>query len=260
MFVRSQPNGELILIGQTDHSRLVGQLAAHWGNQEFARPTPYESVVRGAIYHDFGWLKYETNPLIDPKSGKPYEFRQAPSTQEQLDSYQWCIDWLSSVDPYTGLLVCMHRTGLWKGRYGTISHPTGYYARDVSPEIEKFISSNETRQEKERAPVGQASISANYHLLQVWDILGLYFCCQEPYDDHIEPVPTSYSKDDSGVRLTMKPLDERRVAFEPYPFDVRPFKVKLFYKKFPQSTFANVESFRSSYFQAEPLIKEYEVV
>lgn len=29
MFVRKQSNGELILIGQTDHSRFVGQLAAH---------------------------------------------------------------------------------------------------------------------------------------------------------------------------------------------------------------------------------------
>jgi len=39
MIVRKQPNGELILIGQTDHSRLVGQLAAHWGNRDFANLT-----------------------------------------------------------------------------------------------------------------------------------------------------------------------------------------------------------------------------
>jgi hypothetical protein len=141
-----------------------------------------------------------------------------------------------------------------------ISHPAGYYAKGINPEIEKFISRNEARQEKERTEVGRDSIRANYHLLQVWDILGLYFCCQEPYDDHIEPVPTGYSEHDSGVRLTMKPLDERRVAFEPYPFDVRPFKVKLLYKKFPQSTFPDTESFRTSYFQAQPQIKEYELV
>jgi hypothetical protein len=25
--------------------------------------------------------------------------------------------------------------------------------------------------------------------MQVWDLLGLYFCCQEPYEDFVEPVP-----------------------------------------------------------------------
>jgi hypothetical protein len=257
MFVRSQPKGELILIAQTDHSRLVGHFAAHWGNQDFASPKPYEAVTRGAIYHDFGWLKYETNPLIDPKTGVPYEFRKVPSTQEQLDAYQWCIDWLSSIDRYSGLLVGMHRTGLWKGRYETISHPAGYYARDMSPEIDNFIKRNEARQEQEKAQVDD-SIRTNYHLLQVWDLLGLYFCCQEPYDDYIEPVPTSYSNGESKMRLTMKPLDERRVAFEPYPFDVRPLKIKLSYKRFSQSSFANTEAFRCSYFKAEPELKEYE--
>ena len=28
---------------------------------------------------------------------------------------------------------------------------------------------------------------ANFHLLQVWDLLGLYFGCQEPVEDHIDP-------------------------------------------------------------------------
>ena len=49
MIVRKQPNGELILIGQTDHSRFVGQLAAHWGNNEFAAPEPFDSMVRAAV-------------------------------------------------------------------------------------------------------------------------------------------------------------------------------------------------------------------
>ncbi len=70
--------------------------------------------------------------------------------------------------------------------------------------------------------------------MQVWDLLGLYFCCQEPYDDHIEPVPQSYAgADDEGVRLTLKPVAPRRVAFEPYPFDVRPCRVQLAFRTVP---------------------------
>ena len=49
VIVRKQSNDELILIGQTDHSRLVGQLAAHWGNDTFAVPQPYTSMARGNL-------------------------------------------------------------------------------------------------------------------------------------------------------------------------------------------------------------------
>src|SRR6185436_7282892 len=78
VIVRQQPNGELILIGQTDHSRLVGQLAAHWGNTEFAVPDPFDSMVRAATFHDYGWLRYETSPLINPETGEPYAFQNLP--------------------------------------------------------------------------------------------------------------------------------------------------------------------------------------
>src|SRR3972149_4635030 len=70
MIIRNDPNGGLILVGQTDHSRFVGQLAAHWGNAHFETPRPYDSVVRAATFHDYGWLRYETSPLINPESGE----------------------------------------------------------------------------------------------------------------------------------------------------------------------------------------------
>jgi len=261
MFVRKQSNGELILIGQTDHSRFVGQLAAHWGNGDFEGPKPYESVVRGAVYHDYGWLRYETNPLIDPETGVPREFRGTPFSQVQIDSYQWCIDWLMGVDPYSGLLAGMHRVGLWKGRYDKIAHPAGRYNPQATrPEIKEFIERNESSQEKQRAAVGQDTIWTNYHLLQVWDLLGLYFCGQEPYEDYIEPVPVSYSGERNGMRLTMKPAEAGRVVFEPYPFNERPLRVQIACKRLPQSSFPDVETFRGFYFRAQPEQLRYELM
>ena len=98
MIVRRQPNNELVLIGQTDHSRLVGQLAAHWGNENFETPDPYASIVRAATFHDYGWLRYETGPLINPDTGEPYQFLQLPLGSTQLESYQWSLDWLAGID------------------------------------------------------------------------------------------------------------------------------------------------------------------
>jgi hypothetical protein len=125
MIVREPHNGEAIVVGQTDHSRFVGQLAAHWGNDEVARPDPWESVVRAAIYHDYGWITYETHPLVNEETGAPYKFLELPLKERQLESYQWCIDWMAGTDIYSALIISRHRTGLWKGRYGFIDHPQG---------------------------------------------------------------------------------------------------------------------------------------
>lgn len=259
MIARKQSNGELTLIGQTDHSRLVGQLAAHWGNRDFATPEPYDSVVRAATFHDYGWLRYETSPAINSETGEPYQFLQVPLDATQLNAYQWGLDWLAEIDPYAGLIISMHRTGLWKARYETIRHPEGYNIRQMSPAIAEFVDRNEARQQRERKTCDVDKVWINYRLLQVWDLLGLYFCCQEPYDDYIEPVPTGYS-DPKGVRLSMKPLGDRQVKFEPYPFATRPCRVQLAFKRLPRSSFKNSEEFHRAYFQAENDVMRFELV
>jgi hypothetical protein len=95
-------------------------------------------------------------------------------------------------------------------------------------------------------------------LMQVWDLLGLYFCCHDPYEDYIEPVPVSYS-DKSGVRLTMKPAGTGRVRFDPYPFDMRPCRIQLSTKLLSGSSFENLAAFRRAYFQAATEIVPFEL-
>jgi hypothetical protein len=259
MIVRKQDNGELLLIGQTDHSRLVGQLAAHWGNDRFATPRPYDSVARAAAFHDYGWLRYETQPIIND-AGETPEFRQVPGGPQQLAAYQWCIDWMTSIDPYAGLIVGLHRTGLWRARYGTISHPENSI-RKLAPDTEQFIATNEARQRDEEKSFDAVELRTNYHLLQVWDLLGLYFCCQDPYDDYIEPVPLAYDgKKDNTVRLSLHALGPRKVAFEPFPFAQRACEVQLAYRRLPAARFADLAEFRRAYFQARVEVMNFELV
>jgi hypothetical protein len=259
VIVRKQGTNELILIGQTDHSRLVGQLAAHWGNEKFEVPKPYGSMVRAATFHDYGWLRYETSPLINPDTGEPYQFLQVPLGTTQLNAYQWSLDWLAGIDRYAGLIINMHRTGLWKNRYEMIKHPSGYNLREMSPEIREFIQRNEIWQERERLSWDSVTLWTNYRLMQVWDLLGLYFCCQDPYEDYIEPVPNSYSEND-GIRLTMKPKGPGRIAFDPYPFDVRPCRVQLAFKRLLKRSFENIEVFHQAYFRADNELLRFELL
>jgi hypothetical protein len=260
VIVRKLRSGETIVAGQTDHSKLVGQLAAHWGNAEFDAPRPYESVVRAATFHDYGWLRYETSPLINPESGEPYQFIKLPLAPEQMSSYQWSLDWMAEIDRYAGLIVNMHRTGLWKVRYDTIKHPIAYNLTNMPPEIARFIEKNEAWQERTRAAYDRDELWQNYRLMQIWDLLGLYFCCQDPYEDHIEPVPVRYGAGkNAGTKMTMKPLGEGRVAFDPYPFDVRPCRIQLGFKRLPAASFPSVEAFRRAYFQADIELMAFEL-
>ena len=85
---------------------------------------------------------------------------------------------MTGIDRYSGLIVSMHRTGLWRQRYGTIAYPTAFNPRALGPEIEAFIARHEAWQEEERNKRDAAEVWTNYRLLQVWDLLGLYFCCR----------------------------------------------------------------------------------
>ena len=262
MIIREPSRGEVVVVGQTDHSRFVGQLAAYWGNDEVCRPDPWESVVRAAIYHDYGWITYETNPLVNEETRNPYGFLELPLKDRQLKSYQWCIDWMAQTDVYSALLISRHRTGLWKGRYGFIRHPAGKYdLHTLDERIRELIAQNEAWQETTMSSLDAKSretFPANYWMLQVWDLLGLYFCCQEPYDDAIDGIPTKSAA--QGVRMNMRPVGERKVRFDPYPFQGASTKVQLSCKRLPERKYGTIAEFRETYFKAPNELIEYEIV
>jgi hypothetical protein len=262
MIVRKDENGETLVIGQTDHSRLAGQFAAHWGNERFAVPQPFESVARAAAFHDFGYLRYETWPSFNEETGETPNFRDVTTDARRLEEYQWCFDWLLESDPYASLIVNMHRTGLWRGRYGAMVHPE-HKIRPQKPEVDAFVVRNEAfrAQAIEQHGWDPAQIRINYRLLQTWDLLSLYFSCQAPYEDYIEPVPTSYDdRENEGVRITLKPLGNNRIAIDPFPFDINPCRFQLAARRLPQAKFADEAAFRKAYFQAPLEIMEYELV
>ena len=195
MIVRNQSDGTIVMITQNDHAKLAGLFAAHWGNDRFERPRPYAAVVRAAQYHDGGWLRYETNPILDPATGKSPSYQQVPNDAPQLAAYQWAIDMLTEVDRYTGLMVSKHRTGLWQQRYNAIRQPPPGPPRKLSAEIEAFVARNEARQNAIVAGLDRDEVAVNYNLLQVWDLMSLYICSNEQHKEcTIEPVPTAYAR------------------------------------------------------------------
>lgn len=261
MIVRKNSDGSMLLLAQTDHSRLAGSFAAHWGNARFAPLQPYEPVARAAAFHDFGYLRYETFPGWDAETGETLTFREVPTDANRLAEYRWCFDWLLAPDPYAALLVSMHRTGLWRDRYGTIASAKPRVRR-LEPEIEAFAQQLETERPGIVARHGwdEAQLWTNYRLLQVWDLMSLYFACQEPYEYAIEPVPASYADAaGAGVRLALHPAGDGTVVVDPYPF-AGPLRIALPARRFAQTTFADRAAFREAYFRAPLELLEYELV
>ena len=79
-----------------------------------------------------------------------------------MAAFQQGIDWLWNIDPYAGLLISRHRTGLWRSRYGSVAYPAGGSARALTPEVEAFIAMNEERQERALASADRARFLVNY--------------------------------------------------------------------------------------------------
>jgi hypothetical protein len=94
--------------------------------------------------------------------------------------------------------------------------------------------------------------------MQVWDLLGLYFCCQEPYEDYIDPVPSGFGGE--ARRMTMRPSGERKVRFDPYPFAEPGLRIQLSCKRLPERKYASAAEFRQAYFRAPNELLEYELL
>ena len=84
MIVRPQDDGSVILINQTDHAKLSGYLAAHWGNATFAPLSPREPAIRAAYLHDCGWVDYESAPAFNAEAKTTPNFTQVPLDSVQL--------------------------------------------------------------------------------------------------------------------------------------------------------------------------------
>jgi hypothetical protein len=261
MIVRYESDGSIVMITQNDHAQLSGFFAAHWGNETFDKPHPYISVVRAAMFHDRGWIRYETGPQLDPETGKTPNFREVLAAGAQLEAFEWAGDWLASIDLYAGLLIARHRTGLWQGRYGALTHPPMMQRGSHSPEIAAFISRSEAKQQTMAEKLDGDELLINYRLLQVWDMMSLYICTSEVLKpDRIEPVPVGYSKQTTGVAMKLTPCESNTIAIAPYPFDQPALTSSVIFRRLTRTKFEDSTDLRQAYFKAAPQIASFQLV
>lgn len=103
--------------------------------------------------------------------------------------------------------------------------------------------------------VSEESVRLNYRLLQTFDLLSLYFCCDGYAADELQeatlgPVPVSYEAA-SETNLRLMPTATGSVRLDPYPFDRDPLEVSVSGRIVRRRVGQTDADYRAAYFAAE---------
>jgi hypothetical protein len=245
--------GKLLLVRQTDHMALSGQLAAAWGNDRFARPVPFGPLVVAAAEHDTGWTRWEDAPTVDPSTKRPYQFYDLP-VELHLTLYREGVDAVAAKDAHAGLLVNLHCQGLYNQRFGLTPELT---MRRLAPEQEATVRRSlaalqaQHRDLGRRVRIDEPTLWAQYELLQVYDVLSLYLCMLPLRETTLGPVPLGVGGE--MMSLALRPVGEGDVIVSPWPFRERSLTVSVPARLVPQREYASDDDFRQALAAAEGL-------
>lgn len=240
--ILQEQSDAIFVIRQTDHAFLSGFFAREWGNDFFSRVEPSASFCLAASEHDNGWQEWELTPGVDPKIFAPYSFMNVP-TEEHIALYQRGIDRVVKADPYAGLLVANHCTGLYDRARATMP---GYSAKYVPAQeqnrandfvqrlrLQQLRLKVDLRNNPDTKPFTDENlIKANSMRLDALDRLSLFFCLGAKDQTTIEAVPV----DDLGKEADweLRPFGTNQFTLDPYPFRRDPLSFAILARRIPK--------------------------
>ncbi len=277
MMVTTYNEDLLFATMQTDHSRVAGFLAAHWGNSEFASAQPWNSVVLAAQEHDRGWWRWECRPTLSDAGG-PLDYQN--DTLHHLGAlrttiYRSAVEDIAPLDPYAAVLVLEHLTGLLTAGNGAFSfrkdvsdHPIARAYLANQREVKKELLQKLRRLPEYSGHSDDAQIEANCKLVEVCDALAQFLCNRYPLDSAHRgkdpnrvfselPVPIRCGVPD--VRLHLTVLDDQRLAIDPYPFDCEPLHVNYVARWLANKSYGSRQEFLEAFYRAETVPVHYQV-
>lgn len=151
----------LLLILQVDHSKVAGWFAAHWGNDSFARPSPYAAMVLAAQEHDTGWWDWEIKPQLSSEGLPPDYIGSIKHLGGRvwLDFYRHGIERLAEQDPYAGYIVSLHADGLLTQGRGLLPYMPDF---TIHPEVKEFLSEQDSYRAELRKQLERSEEYRNY--------------------------------------------------------------------------------------------------
>ena len=240
---------------QPDHGELAGQFAAQWGGPAFGAPSGHASLQVAARRHDDGWAVWEREPTINGDgSARPTGFLEV-AVPSHLAFYRACIAAVAEQDPYAGLLVSMHGSGIYTGRYGTQPGLGLKQAGEYPELVGAFVAEQEEWQKGLIARLGLVDQErwTNYKNLQVYDRLAIYFSLQDLEGGHAETIaPLPLVRGDDG-ELRIEPVAPWHVRMTPFPFAAAgPARFSFWRRVIPKRDWPSSEAFRADFAATAP--------
>jgi hypothetical protein len=257
--IRIEADPGWILIAHSDHARLAGRLAEHWGNRDFAPPEPRGEILVAVARHDDAWAERDAEPKLT-REGRPSAFSRelvgAYSAFEEMDLADYlavrgrAAALLAAEHPYAALVVSMHTVDLL-----TEQADVGALGPADRALHAAFIREQRRWQEElaatlARGPAwpGAAGPSRAFEFLQACDSLSLAICVRYP-----SVIPLRHRQPDrEGGRhaLTCTPLDRDAYRIAPYPFDQDELRLELPCRKVAGRSFADPAALRAAWVEA----------
>jgi hypothetical protein len=275
MMVCPYDDERLLLILQVDHSRVTGWLAAHWGNENFAQPSPYHAMVLAAQEHDSGWWDWEIKPQLN-EEGLPPDYIGSIKHlggRVWLEFYRHGIERVAEQDLYAGYIVSLHSDGLLTQGRGLLPYMPDY---TTNPDVKAFLSEQESyrdqlmqqlkNSDEYRDYLSDEQTWTNFKLMEVYDQMGQYICNRYPFNSThrkngpsktMSNVPVPVRRGVPDTTLTFRIKDENHAAVTPYPFDLDPLPVSFQGRLIRRRRYTNQKDFLQEYYRAERLPINY---
>ena len=232
MIVQNAPAGRpRFVITMLQHTTFAGELARHFGNDDFAPLDPREPLEYVVANHDRGWDELDGRAVQDPATGLPYHLTETPLA-EVIATSAGSPAYNEMQHPLSGLISSMHSYGLYHGRYG-LAPDKVFFDRipdDLRPRVAAMLGAELARQDRLRAALdadpataawnSETVVFGAYKQLQFFDTLSLYFHMQPKGhrgDSTFNHVPTDPPTD---VSISVQEQPGAVYVLDPYPFDV----------------------------------------
>ena len=275
MMVSRYDESRLLLVLQIDHSRIAGLLAAHWGNQEFAKPRPYFAMVLAAQEHDGGWWDWEIRPTLDAQGHPPDYVGSIRALGEDtwLEFNRHGIRLVAERDPYAGYIVSMHSEGLLTQGMGILHYMPDY---TVFPNVQEFIREQQAYRAElidkmRNLPEYETEISeerlwTNFKYMEAFDQFAQFVCNRYPFNSkerrngptsELSKTPVPVAPGSKDVIMSVDVQDESNATVTPYPFDVNPLVVSFPGRLVSNRPYARQEEFLPDFYAAERITVTY---
>lgn len=221
-----QDHGDVLrLVRQQDHAQISGELAHAWrGASDADAGLPYRIVWATGV-HDVAWMELDRAPILDPESGRPYDFHRLP-LERKLGPYREGIDRVADLAAYAGFQVSRH-----------------YCSFLDDEESAEFLQRERRRRACLRPRLRPALrdgalLDRELAFLKLFDTLSLYLCLADPaLEAGSRPrwlVPQDRVRTPGGGRVELAWRAPGVLELEPDPF-AAPLELVVPYRQLPPS-------------------------